>query len=285
MGLKQESANKTFGGTLTKYELTADKLGQLTTKINVFVPGGSGKFPVLLYLAGLTCTEDNGAQKGGFFQSAAEHKIALVFPDTSPRGAKIESEDDSFDFGSGAGFYLDATKEPWSKHYNMSSYLTEELPALLKEADLPLDLSRTSLMGHSMGGHGAISLYLRHPQLYKSASGFSPIANPTQCGWGEKAFKGYLKGGVEEGKKYDSTELIAGFRGKDVHILIDQGTGDDWYKKGQLLTENFQKAAGQAGLNEESVKIRMQDGYDHSYFFISTFASDHVAFHAKYLHA
>lgn len=193
----------------------------------------------------------------------------------------IKGQDDSYDFGTGAGFYIDATAEPWSTNYKMYSYITSELPSTLSSSFSELDIKNASIMGHSMGGHGALTLFLKNPGMYKSVSAFAPIANPTKCPWGEKAFKGYLSGGVEEGKKHDATELLKNFKG-DFPALIDVGTGDDFYKQGQLLPENFEKAAKEAGL-DGNMKLRMQDGYDHSYFFISSFASDHVEHAAKYL--
>ncbi|GAA6036404.1 hypothetical protein JCM8097_001704 [Rhodosporidiobolus ruineniae] len=284
--LEQLAQNYTFGGVIRKFKFKANSLGGLDAQVNVFLPKEAldgQKVPVLYYLAGLTCNEDTAAWKGGFIRDAAAEGIALVFPDTSPRGAGIEGEDEDWDFGTGAGFYVNATAEPWSKHYNMYQYVTEELPAAL--SSLPLDGSRTSIFGHSMGGHGALTLYLKNlsSKKYRSASAFAPIANPTQCQWGEKAFKGYLAGGVEEGKAHDSTELIKKAKGEDVKILIDVGTGDQFYKDKQLLPENFISARDAAGFSAEQVAVNLHDNYDHSYYFISTFAPVHVKFHAKIL--
>lgn len=196
-------------------------LGNLPANFNIFLPPGGSKAPLLVYLSGLTCTEDNAAQKGGMFEAAAQEGVAILFPDTSPRGAKIEGEDESYDFGSGAGFYINATKEPWNKHYKMYDHVTKELPEVIEGSkDIPVDLSRVSIFGHSMGGHGALTLYLKEgDKKYKSASAFSPICHPTACPWGEKAFKGYLAGGVEEGKAHDATELISQSNGKKLNIL------------------------------------------------------------------
>ncbi|TFL06382.1 carbohydrate esterase family 1 protein [Pterulicium gracile] len=289
--LTKLSSNKSFEGELTKYKFKSAALGGLDAQFNLFLPktASTGKVPVLIYLAGLTCTEDNGAQKGGFLKEAATAGIALLFPDTSPRGAGVEGENEDWDFGTGAGFYLNATNPKYSVHYNMLTHVTLELPQIIEAAGIPIDFNRQSIFGHSMGGHGALTLYLAsRTKQYRSASAFSPIANPTQCPWGEKAFKGYLQGGIEEAKKagYDATELIKQ-RGKDepVHILVDYGTGDDFYKKDQLLPENFLKAARDAGHDEFQVRVRSHADYDHSYFFISTFASDHVHFHANFLKA
>jgi S-formylglutathione hydrolase len=188
---------------------------------------------------------------------------------------KVEGEDESYDFGSGAGFYLDATKAPYDKGYKMESYITKELPKALTSEFKELDGSRISISGHSMGGHGALSLFLRNPGMYKSVSAFAPIANPSNCDWGKKAFSGYF--GEDEKSKWaehDSTELVKKYEGK-FEALIDVGTGDNFYKQGQLLPENFEKASG--------VKVNMREGYDHSYFFIASFAKDHVEWAAKAL--
>ncbi|KAI0271433.1 carbohydrate esterase family 1 protein [Gloeopeniophorella convolvens] len=286
--LEKVSSNKAFGGELIKYKYKSAALGGLDANFNLFLPGNSAatKVPVLLYLAGLTCTEDNGAQKGAFLGAAAKEGIALLFPDTSPRGAGIEGEDDDWDFGTGAGFYLNATNPKYSRHYNMRTHITLELPEVLEAAGLPLDFTRQSIFGHSMGGHGALVTYLASTtKQYRSASAFAPISNPVNAPWGQKAFSGYLQGGVTEAKEqYDATELIARHT-EPVHILIDYGTSDNFYKAGQLLPENFLKAAREAGYNEVQVRVREQEGYDHSYYFISTFAEDHIHFHANFLKA
>ena len=271
-----------FGGKLLKLAHNA-KTTNCEMKLNLFLPSGastSKPAPVLFYLAGLTCTGDNGAEKGFFQAKAAEKGIAVVYPDTSPRGLNIEGEDESYDFGSGAGFYVDATKEPYSKGYKMYSYITEELPKALFAEFKELDGGRVSITGHSMGGHGALTLFLKNPGKYKSVSAFAPISNPSNCDWGKKAFSGYFGEG-EKGKwaEHDATELLPKFEG-ETDILIDVGTGDNFYKQGQLLPENLEKAAEKAG---KGVKVNYREGYDHSYFFISTFASDHVEHAAKYL--
>ncbi|GAA5913061.1 hypothetical protein JCM6882_005551 [Rhodosporidiobolus microsporus] len=284
--IEQTAQNYTFGGVIRKYKATSSALGGLETNFNVFLPKEAldgAKVPVLYYLAGLTCTEDTAPWKGGFLRDAAAEGIAIVFPDTSPRGAGVEGEDKDWDFGTGAGFYVNATAEPWAKNYNMYKYVTEELPSLL--SSLPIDTSKSSIFGHSMGGHGALTIYLKNlaSNKYLSASAFAPISNPTQCPWGDKAFKGYLAGGVEEGKKHDATELIKEAKGKDVKILIDVGTGDQFYKDKQLLPENFIAARDAAGFSSKDVEVNLHDNYDHSYYFISTFAPAHVKFHAKVL--
>ncbi|KAL5354800.1 hypothetical protein ACLOAV_000890 [Pseudogymnoascus australis] len=233
-------------------------------KLNLFLPAQAekGKVPVIFYLAGLTCTGDNGAEKGFFQATASKHGIAIVYPDTSPSsGLNIQGEDESWDFGSGAGFYLDATKGPYSAGYKMSSYITKELPIALYGQFENLDSSRVSIMGHSMGGHGALTLFLRNPGMFKSVSAFAPISNPKNCPWGQKAFGG---------------------NGGDFEALIDVGDADNFYKQGQLLPENFIEAAKSKG-KADNIDLRMQKGYDHSYFFISTFSEDHVNYHAKRL--
>lgn len=259
------------------------KVNNCEMKLNLYVPptaSSSKPAPVLFYLAGLTCTGDNGAEKGFLQAKASERGIAVVYPDTSPRGLKIEGEDESYDFGSGAGFYVDATKEPWTKGYNMYSYITKELPEALFSHFKELDGSRVSITGHSMGGHGALTLFLKNPGKYKSVSAFAPISNPTKCPWGEKAFSGYFgEDNKSKWAEHDATELLPKYP-NDTDFLIDVGTGDNFYKQKQLLPENLQEAAKKAG---KKVTVRYQDGYDHSYFFISTFASDHVEHAAKYL--
>jgi len=250
--------------------------------LNLFLPSTTApKIPVLYYLSGLTCTGDNCAEKGFIHAYASQHSIAVVYPDTSPRGADIPGEADSWDFGTGAGFYIDATAEPWRKNYRMESYIVKELPEALYMEFPQLDSSRVGITGHSMGGHGALTLALKYPDLYKSVSAFAPITNPTECPWGQKAFSGYLGDEDKESwKKHDATELVK--KSKGFKALIDVGTGDNFYKQGQLLPENFEKAAKSAGAE---VEVRYQPDYDHSYFFVSTFAKDHVEWHAKFLKA
>ncbi|KAF8632989.1 hypothetical protein AX15_001586 [Amanita polypyramis BW_CC] len=282
--LEEISNSKVFEGKLIKYRFKSAALGDLDAKFNLYLPPQADrkKVPILTYLAGLTCTEDNGAQKGGFLGPAAEHGIAILFPDTSPREAEIQGENDYWDFGTGAGFYLDATNLKYSKHYNMYTHVTVELPRVIRDAGLPVDLTRQAIFGHSMGGHGALTLYLSSStKQYKSASAFAPIANPTKSPWGEKAFSGYLQGGVTEAKeRYDATELISRST-EPVNILVDYGTSDNF--RSQLLPENFLTAARNAGYDENNVRVRYQEGYDHGYYFVSTFASEHVRFHARFL--
>lgn len=277
MTMKEVSSVKVFGGNQLVYTHTSKEV-KCDMKFAVYLPNTTEKCPVLFFLSGLTCTEQNVITKGFFQQKAAEHGIIVVCPDTSPRESNHPEEHDNWDFGSGAGFYLDATKAPWSDNYRMYSYVTKELPALIGENFEQADMSRMSITGHSMGGHGALISFLKNPGMYKSASAFSPICNPTKCAWGDKAFKGYLEGGVEEGKAYDACELIKSYPGPGA-IMCDQGNKDGFYPH-QLLSENLVDAA--KGTNV-SVNMRIQDGYDHSYYFISTFMPDHMDFHAKHL--
>ncbi len=245
----------------------------------VFSPDNSGDkaLPVLWYLSGLTCTEENFTVKAGAQRYAAEHGLMLVAPDTSPRGAGISGEDDSYDFGSGAGFYVDATESPWDKNYRMYSYITVELPELFF-AQFPGDVNRQGITGHSMGGHGALTIGLKNPNIYKSVSAFSPICSPSRCPWGEKALAGYLGDDRSAWQQYDATALI-GDGAKSGEILVDQGAADDFLTE-QLKPELLQAACEQAG---QKLRMRLHPGYDHSYYFISTFIGDHVAFHAERL--
>lgn len=306
MSIQTTATIASFGGKLLKLTHEA-KSTSCKMAFNLYLPPHTTtnplhKVPLLIYLAGLTCTGDNGAEKG-FFQHAASQKgIAILYPDTSPRGLKIEGEDDSFDFGSGAGFYVDATREPWREGYRMYSYITEELPKAVFENWKGIDGERVSIFGHSMGGHGALTLvcdtdyalirrswgefgliilqFLKNPGMYKSVSAFAPIANPSNCQWGQKAFGGYF-GDDDKAKwaDHDATELVKKWKGPPLDILIDVGTADNFYEKGQLLPENFVKAAEGKG----EVNVRWQDGYDHSYFTMSSFADDHVNHAARYL--
>jgi S-formylglutathione hydrolase len=235
--------------------------------------------PVLYWLSGLTCTWANFTEKAGVQRYAAEHGLMIVAPDTSPRGVDLPGEDDAYDFGSGAGFYVDATEQPWARHYRMYSYVTEELPALI-EAHLPVDAERQGIFGHSMGGHGALVCALRNPDRYRSLSAFAPIGAPMRGPWGEKALSGYLGADRETWRAYDATELAAG-SGWRSEVLVDQGTADDFLEeqlKPQLLLDAF-RAAG------IPLTLRYQAGYDHSYYFMASFMADHLAHHARFLNA
>lgn len=284
--LSIKAQNRVNGGYLTKYEFQSEALGGVTARMNVFVPpsaSADARAPVLYYLSGLTCTEDNAAQKGHMFEAASSAGIALVFPDTSPRGANIPGEDDSYDFGTGAGFYVNATQEPWSKHYRMYDHVAFEIPRIIAASELPIDIQRASITGHSMGGHGALVMYLRQAGTYRSVSAFAPVCHPTVSPWGINAFTRYL-GSVDAGREYDATELL-GARDvlRDTHILIDCGTADGFYEQKQLLPEDLLAVAKKKGFSDSSVTLRLQPGYDHSYFFISTFAPEHVRWHARFL--
>jgi len=235
------------------------------------------KLPVIYWLSGLTCTDDNFTHKAGAQQYAAEHGVILVAPDTSPRGLDLPEEHDAYDFGSGAGFYINATQSPWDVNYRMEAYVTEELPKVAASV-LPMS-DAASIMGHSMGGHGALSLALKNPGMYRSVSAFSPICNPINCDWGKKAFKGYLGEEEEAWKAHDATELIKTYQGPELNILIDQGAKDNFYPE-QLLPANFQDACDTAGVKAD---VRIHEGYDHSYYFIATFIEEHIKHHAAFL--
>jgi len=233
--------------------------------------------PVLYYLSGLTCTWENMVAKAGAQRYAAEHGLVLVAPDTSPRGVKIPGEDDSYDFGSGAGFYVDATEAPWSRHYRMYSYVTEELPALVAQ-QFPVDAARSGIFGHSMGGHGALVCAFRNPQRYRSVSAFAPIVAPSQVPWGEKAFTGYLGADRSTWKSWDAMQLAA-TTNWNRPVLIDQGTADEFLES-QLKPQLLANACAAVGI---PLTLRLQAGYDHSYYFISSFIGEHIAHHAQQL--
>ena len=250
-------------------------------QFSVYVPpqAVAGPVPVLYYLSGLTCTEENFTTKAGAQRHAAEHGFVVVAPDTSPRGLELPGEHESWDFGSGAGFYVDASEPPWADHYRMYRYVTEELPALV-ESHFPIDAQRRGIFGHSMGGHGALTLALRNPDRYRSVSAFAPIVAPTRCPWGEKAFRGYLGDDRERWKEHDACELVRR-RGFPTPILVDQGDADSFLEE-QLKPHLFEDACAASGT---ALELRMQPGYDHSYYFIASFLGDHFAHHAKILDA
>ncbi|WP_449253436.1 S-formylglutathione hydrolase [Brevundimonas naejangsanensis] len=267
------------GGTLRYLKHDSATTGTPMT-LSVFVPAGEGPFPVLIWLSGLTCTEDNFTTKAGAYKAAAEHGVIIVAPDTSPRGEGV-ANDEAYDLGQGAGFYVDATQGPWAPHFRMESYVTGELIDLI-DAQFPTTKTR-SIFGHSMGGHGALTLALRHPELFKSVSAFAPISSPTRCPWGEKAFTAYLGEDRAQWARHDAALLIEGGAAKGVFddILVDQGDADSFLTH-QLKPELLTAAAQKAG---QGLTLRMQPGYDHSYFFMASFVDDHVAFHAKWLKA
>jgi S-formylglutathione hydrolase len=278
-----QSAHACHGGAQRFYQHASRETG-LPMKFSVFLPPkavAGEKVPALLYLAGLTCTEETFPIKAGAQQLAAELGLALIAPDTSPRGAGVAGESDAWDFGVGAGFYLDATQAPWAAHWRMESYLLKELLPLL-EAHLPIDGRRLGLFGHSMGGHGALTLALRHPGRFQSVSAFAPIANPMNCPWGEKAFTGYLGADRTAWGEHDATVLmqnqpIAPYPGG---ILVDQGLADKFLIEKQLLPEAFEPACAAIG---QPLALRRHAGYDHGYYFIQSFIGDHLRHHAQQL--
>ena len=273
------SEHACFGGKQQFYKHdSSETRGPM--KFSVYLPPQalSGRVPVLYYLAGLTCSDETFPIKAHAQAVAAELGLMLVAPDTSPREPRIPGDADKWDFGQGAGFYVDATQEPWSANYRMYSYVARELPELVA-ANLPALASATGIFGHSMGGHGALTIALRNPDQYKSLSAFAPIGAPMQCPWGQKAFTNYLGPDQEKWRSHDASELVAR-KAFDSPILIDQGTADQFLKDQQLLPEKFSAAAAKSG---QKLTLRMQEGYDHGYYFIQTFMADHLRHHAKIL--
>ncbi len=272
---------KEFGGYLNRYTHES-AVCHCTMTFSVYLPpqAEQGPVPALYWLSGLTCTDDNFRVKAGAQRYAAEHGIALIIPDTSPRGDDVPDVPERYDLGKGAGFYVNATQAPWSKNYHMYDYVTQELPALV-EQHLPLIPGVKSITGHSMGGHGALICALKNPGAYRSVSAFAPITNPVNCGWGKGCFGAYLGEDTQTWQAYDATCLIqAGANAGE--MLVDQGTADEFYDEGQLLPENLKAACDQAGV---PLTLRMQEGYDHSYHFIATFIGEHIAWHKKALSA
>jgi len=274
------SEHRCFDGVQRFYRHDSSAIG-LPMRFSVFMPPQTqqGKVPVLFYLAGLTCTEETFMIKAGAQQFATQYGLMLVAPDTSPRGAGVPGEDADYDLGSGAGFYLDATQAPWRQHYRMESYIAQELFDIVTGV-LPGDAARVGITGHSMGGHGALTLALRHPGRWRSVSAFAPIAAPTRCPWGHKVFSAYLGGAQSDWLQHDASALMAQrqrpFPGG---ILIDQGLSDQFLAE-QLHPEAFADACAQA---DQTLTLRRHAGYDHSYYFIATFIGDHLAFHAGQL--
>lgn len=278
MKLTKVSEQLCFGGKQIRFTHTSTVLS-CDMQFSVFLPpqAETQAVPALYWLSGLTCTDENFSAKAGAQRIAAELGIALIIPDTSPRGDGVPDDaDGAYDFGLGAGFYVNATREPFAKHYRMYDYIVSELPQLV-EAELPLSAKR-AISGHSMGGHGALVIGLRNPQRYSSMSAFSPICNPVNCPWGIKAFSGYLGEDKSHWQQYDASLLLSGAR-NPLPLLVDQGTADNFYPE-QLRTESLIAAAKQSGAQAD---IRMQAGYDHSYYFIASFIEQHLRFHAKYL--
>ncbi len=281
MTLETVSTNTAFGGVQGVYKHSSAASGTEMT-FSVFVPphAAGDKLPVVWYLSGLTCTHANVTDKGEYRKACAELGLIFVAPDTSPRGEGVADDvDGAYDFGLGAGFYVDATEEPYAQHYNMRTYIESELPALISE-NFPADMERQGIMGHSMGGHGALTISLRNPDLFKSTSAFAPIVSPMNCLWGHKALGGYLGADQSAWAEYDACALIAG-GARLPDLLVDQGEADNFLTE-QLKTHLLVEACDAAG---QKAIIRMQPGYDHSYYFISTFMADHLAWHAERLKA
>ncbi len=276
--MKTISEQKCFGGVQGVYEHQSETC-HCPMRFGVFVPpqAKDRPLPVLTFLSGLTCTEENFVVKAGAQRVASEIGVIVVAPDTSPRGDDVADAEGQYDMGKGAGFYLDATQEPWSRHYRMYSYIATELPALIA-ANFAIDQAKRGIFGHSMGGHGALTIHFKHPDLYRSVSAFSPIVAPSQVPWGQKALTQYLGENRADWAAYDATQLVEKMP-SGAHILIDQGDKDNFLAE-QLRPELFKEACARVG---QPVTLRMQPGYDHSYFFIATFIEDHLKWHAMQL--
>jgi len=275
--MKRLSSNRSFGGAQDVWEHRSECTGT-NMRFGVYLPpNAEGKqLPVLYFLSGLTCTEANFVTKAGAQRAAAEHGVIVIAPDTSPRGEGVPDSED-WDFGQGAGFYVDALQSPWSEHFQMANYVGEELPSLVAK-HFPVDVNRQGITGHSMGGHGALVHALRHPERYRSVSAFSPICAPTKCPWGQKAFSGYLGDDRSLWAGWDASALLRA-RGWPSDILVDLG-GADGFTEEQLLPEELEAAARAAGAE---LRLRIHDGYDHSYYFVASFIDEHVAWHAARL--
>ena len=272
---------KCFGGMVEYYTHPSTSTKTAMT-FSVFVPesaASKAKKPAMIWLSGLTCTEENFITKAGVFAWASEHGITVICPDTSPRGTDFPEEHDNYDFGSGAGFYVNATEKPWSENYRMYDYVMNEITEILF-SNFSIAKDCLAISGHSMGGHGALTMALKNRDVFQSVSAFSPIVNPMNCPWGEKAFSGYLGANKADWEQYDSLELVE--KSDSIPpMLIDQGLADDFLAE-QLKTEVFTQKIQDKGFTDNCT-IRMQEGYDHSYFFISTFIKDHIDFHASYI--
>ena len=277
--MREVESVREFGGYLNRY-VHESKLCRCEMTFSVYLPpqAETEKVPTLYWLSGLTCTDDNARSKAGAQRYAAKFGIAIVFPDTSPRGEQVADKPDRYDLGQGAGFYVNATQQPWSDHYRMYDYVISELPELI-EQNLPLKAGVKSVSGHSMGGHGALICALKNPAAFRSVSAFAPITNPLACGWGQGCFDLYLGSDQSAWEAYDATCLIQG-GARVADIFIDQGDADEFLHEGQLLPENLQAACDAQG---QPCTIRMQPGYDHSYHFIASFIGEHIEYHAKYL--
>jgi S-formylglutathione hydrolase len=280
INLNLVSEYKSFGGKLGFYSHSSSTCnGEMRFAVYQPPQATQKPVPVLYFLSGLTCTEETFMAKSGVQKYAAKYGLMVVAPDTSPRNTGIPGEDDDWEFGTGAGFYVDAIVEPWASHYRMYSYVVHELPSLIAQ-HFPVQPEQQGIFGHSMGGHGAIVCAIRNPQQYKSVSAFAPIAAPMRCPWGEKAFSRYLGEEKESWRAYDASELVRQL-GYHSSILIDQGTADKFLKE-QLLPQVFEQAC--AAVNQP-LNLRYQEGYDHSYYFIASFIEDHIRHHADLLGA
>jgi S-formylglutathione hydrolase len=282
MTLELVSSNRAFGGTQGVYK-HASSATKTEMTFSVFVPPheADAKLPIVWYLSGLTCTHANVTDKGEYRKICAELGLIFIAPDTSPRGPDVNgddvADDDAYDFGKGAGFYVDATQEPWAKHYQMRSYIEDELLGIIA-ANFPADMARQAIMGHSMGGHGALTIGLRNPDRFKSISAFAPIVSPLNCPWGEKALAGYIGPDKSAWREYDACALIED-GARTPALLVDQGNADNFLEE-QLKPHLLAEACKKAGID---LTLNMRDGYDHSYYFISTFMADHLRWHAARL--
>lgn len=279
MSLEQIAANQSFGGQQLRYKHQSTSLNcEITFSVYLPPQAQDRSVPVLYWLSGLTCTDENFVHKAGAQQFAAQFGLAIVCPDTSPRGEGVADDPEgAYDMGLGAGFYINATQQPWAQHYRMYDYVVEELPALIN-GEFPVDPEAMSISGHSMGGHGALTIALKNPQRYRSVSAFSPICSPINCPWGEKVFSHYLGDNKSDWLRYDSVELVQQ-AGAQLPVLVDQGEADNFLAE-QLKTQLLIDMAKQ---KDFPMTIRMQPAYDHSYFFIATFIAEHLAFHSKFL--
>lgn len=279
MALEQIGENKCFGGRQLRYKHRS-QTNRCEMTFSVYLPpnaSGNSPVPVIYWLSGLTCTDENFVQKAGAQRYAAENNVAIVTPDTSPRGEGVPDDPDASDLGWGAGFYVDATEAPWSTHYHMYSYVTNELPELI-DANFPVLGNRQSIMGHSMGGHGALTIALKNPEKFRSVSAFAPICAPSLCPWGKKTLGNYLGDDKSVWVRYDTCELIKSAPGK-IPFLVDQGDKDPFLHS-QLMPEELKRACAQY---DYPLELRMRKGYDHSYFFIASFIEEHIKYHAAAL--
>jgi len=279
MSLKELASNKSFGGDQKRFEHQSTSCN-CTMTVSVFLPkqAQTAKVPALYWLSGLTCTDENFVTKAGAQSYANKHGIAIIAPDTSPRGEDVADDPEAaYDFGLAAGFYVNATQAPFSAHYHMYDYITKELPALINE-NFNVDPNKMGIFGHSMGGHGALTIALNNPGMYKSVSAFAPISSPMNCPWGEKALSGYLGEDKETWKKHDASYMISQAKER-LPLLVDQGSADPFLND-QLKPELLEAAANE---HNHALTLRLQEGYDHSYFFIATFMEDHINHHAKAL--